>query len=394
MRTLIYLPLVLLFAACSTPEEPKEEPIVVEEPIEDTVQVVEETTDISEFKNNYYNEVAQFLAGMSGDEEYSPFNPYRDLDSWTDYKTQVDKSWTRFEERKLTAIKPWVQQHVVEADRNGKDAFYPFSGPDFTYLNAFLPHAQNYYLFGLEPVGTIPDINELEMDSIDQLYAAMNQAIFDNLHLSFFITKKMKNEINNEQVSGTIPVLLFFMARSGKLIENVEAMNIDDKGQLFALESEDSIQKPFKKIVKIDFRDSVDAPTKSLHYFSMNIANSGFSSNSPLGKFFNNLPADMTTLVKSASYCMHEEKFSDIRDVVLSKSKYLIEDDSGIPFRFFAPEQWNTHCYGIYETPIKSFSEYHQEDLKTAFEEALDLPFRFGYNYPSNLLITERKEEL
>lgn len=393
MRTLIILSALLLFASCENTDQTEETTLPEIQETTETFQK-ETVSDIPTFQDNYYNDVAHFLAGLKGDSINSKFKDFHALESWNDYSTQVNKSWSRFEDRKLSTIKPWVNQNILETGRCGENAFYPFSGPDFTYLNAFLSNAKNYYLFGLEPVGVIPDVNLLEQDSIDQLYAAMNQAIFDNLHLSFFITKKMKEEINNDQVSGTIPVLLFFMARSGKLIENVEALDIDDEGNLVVMEYQDSIQKPFKKIVRIDFKDHADAPTKSLHYFSMNIANSGFSNSSPLGKFFNALPNDMTTLVKSASYCMHEEKFSDIRDVVLAKSKYLIEDDSGIPFRFFAPEQWNTHCYGSYDEPIEAFSEYQQEDLKTAFEEALELPFRFGYDYPSNLLITERKDSL
>ncbi|MFZ9028064.1 MAG: hypothetical protein ACO2Z9_03560 [Crocinitomicaceae bacterium] len=393
MRTLIALSALLLFAACENTNQSQETSLTQIQESPETVH--EDTIPVKpSFQDNYYNDVAQFLAGLKGDSINSKFKEFHELENWADYSSQVNKSWTRFEDRKLSTIKPWVVQNIIETGRCGENAFYPFSGPDFTYLNAFLPDAKNYYLFGLEPVGVIPDVNLLEKDSIDQLYAAMNQAIFDNLHLSFFITKKMKEEINNDQVSGTIPVLLFFMARSGKLIENVEALDIDDEGKLIVMECRDSIQKPFKKIVRIDFRDQAEAPTKSLHYFSMNIANSGFSSSSPLGKFFNALPNDMTTLVKSASYCMHEEKFSDIRDVVLAKSKYLIEDDSGIPFRFFNPEQWNTHCYGSYDEPIDAFIEYQQEDLKSAFKEALGLPFRFGYDYPSNLLITERKDSL
>jgi hypothetical protein len=393
MRGLTYFSFLLFLTACSSGEEQLE---INKMPIEEIANSIEEDSIIEtpSFQDNYYNDVAYFLAGLTGDSMNSVFNDFQVLESWEDYSMQVNKSWTRFEERKLSIIKPWVEQNILETGRCGENAFYPFSGPDFTYLNAFLPDAQNYYLFGLEPIGVIPDVNQLEKDSIDQLYASMNQAIFDNLHLSFFITKKMKEEINNEQVSGTIPVLLFFMARSGKLIENVHAMDIDDAGNLIALESDDSIQKPFKKIVRIDFKDDALAPTKSLHYFSMNIANSGFSNSSPLGKFFSGLPNDMTTLVKSASYCMHEEKFSDIRDVVLAKSKFIIEDDSGIPFRFFDPEKWTSHYFGSYDEPIEAFTEYNQDDLKTAFEGAQGLPFRFGYDYPSNLLITERKDSL
>lgn len=390
MRTLSFS-ILILSISCTQHQQIDD---VLETPIEKKYESskVDIAIQLPSFQENYYNDIAQFLAGLEGDRNDSKLIDFKSLRSWKDYSSQVNRSWLRFEERKLSAIKPWVVQNILDKGRCQENVFYPFSGPDFTYLNALLPNAKNYYLFGLEPVGLVPDVNSMNKDSMNQLYSAMNQAIYDNLHLSFFITKNMKQEINNEQITGTIPVLLFFLARNGKLIENIEALEIDDEGKLIVKNSIDPIDKPFKKIVRIDFRDNVQGPTKSLHYFSMNIANRGFSRDSIMGKFFSALPDDMTTMVKSASYCMHENKYSKIREVVLKKSKFLIEDDSGIPYRFLSPKQWDTFCFGNYEKPIKVFSNYLQDDLKRAFEKSFKLPFRFGYDYPSNLLIADRKD--
>lgn len=383
--------LMLTLTACMGEQEAEQTPeeiipeVITEVPA-DTIDTIALPVGVA-----YYDHIARYISGLTLDSADEAFEAFIDNDSWRDYAMQIDKSWNRFTERKLTAIGPWVKENITDKSLYTKTAFYPFSGPDFTYLNAFLPEADNYYLFGLEPVGKIPNINELEVDSVDQLFIAMNDAIRDNINLSFFITKKMKEEINNDQVTGTIPVLLFFMSRSGKKILDIEPKEINDAGELITIESEDPLNKEFKKIVEISYTEPGATQVKKLYYFSMNIGDSGFYRRSRMVKFFDNLPEDLTTFVKSASYCMHDDQYSKIRNVILTKSKFVIEDDSGIPFRYFPEDQWEHKFYGSYTAPIEAFSMQMQEDYLEAFKQAEPLPFRFGYNYPSNLFIAIRK---
>lgn len=75
-----------------------------------------------------------------------------------------------------------------------------------------------------------------------------------------------------------------------------------------------------------------------------------------------------------------------IRDVVLAKSNFIMQDDSGIPYRFFPPEVWSTQLYGSYTAPIALFSEHAEADLAEAYtsDKVKKLPFRIGYNRVSN----------
>jgi len=43
----------------------------------------------------------------------------------------------------------------------------------------------------------------------------------------------------------------------------------------------------------------------------------------------------VTSYFKATSYMTHKAQFSMIRDQVLAKSDAILQDDSGIPYRFF-----------------------------------------------------------
>ena len=91
---------------------------------------------------------------------------------------------------------------------------------------------------------------------------------------------------------------------------------------------------------------------------------------------------------------MHESYFSQIKDHLLASSSAIIQDDSGIPLRFFDRSLWNLTPYGNYETPTDLFKRYHQNDLAKIFRsKAKPLPFGTGYRWrkgQSNLLLATR----
>jgi hypothetical protein len=73
-----------------------------------------------------------------------------------------------------------------------------------------------------------------------------------------------------------------------------------------------------------------------------------------------------------------------------------VQDDSGIPFRFFQPEEWDVALHGVYDNPIPLFKKLAQGDLRKAVKEKSTgvLPFSYGYHHQkeqSNLLIAEKK---
>ena len=155
----------------------------------------------------------------------------------------------------------------------------------------------------------------------------------------------------------------------------------------------DKVGKKFTNGVEITFLRPGENKLSKLYYYSVSIRNDGFASMPEAEKYLKSLPTDMTTIVKSSSYCMHEDKYDKIRDIVLTHSKFLIQDDSGVPFRFFNKENWNFGYYGIYTRPIPVFSHFYQEDLKKSWSQsAAKLSFRFGYNEESNIFVATRKK--
>ncbi|MGC4050879.1 MAG: hypothetical protein QM757_16050 [Paludibaculum sp.] len=58
------------------------------------------------------------------------------------------------------------------------------------------------------------------------------------------------------------------------------------------------------------------------------------------------------TLLKSTSYMMHSDGFKIIRQMVLDDSALIIQDDSGVPWKYFTPEQWKVQLYGDYVSPL------------------------------------------
>ncbi|MPL92743.1 hypothetical protein SDC9_38856 [bioreactor metagenome] len=342
--------------------------------------------------NDFYNDIARFVAGMPVSDS-SLLKEYTEKTEWKNYAADIDKSWANFQETKLDVMKPWIGKELKEVNGSTKNVFYPFSGPDFVYMYTFLPKAENYYMVALEPVGIIPDITKIG-NSMPSFFAALNNAIKDNLNLSFFITKSMKVQMNNEQIKGTIPVLLFFMARLNLHIQNISPATISKEGKQVLSETDvmDKVNKKFTNGVEITFVRPGENKLCKLYYYSVSIRNDGFESMPEAETYLKSLPTDMTTIVKSSSYCMHEDKYNKIRDIVLSHTKYLIQDDSGVPFRFFNKDKWNFGYYGIYSRPIPVFSQFYQDDLKKSWpQNASKLGFRFGYNEESNIFVATRK---
>ncbi len=124
--------------------------------------------------------------------------------------------------------------------------------------------------------------------------------------------------------------------------------------------------------------------------------NSAFLPDSPLFRFIGSL-GNMTTFIKAGSYLLHWSNFSTVRKLVLDRSLFVLQDDTGIPYRFFKRGDWEITLFGRYATPVKDFTNVEQLDLREAYEDpeggVRPLPFHFGYRWVTqvdNLLLAKR----
>ena len=148
--------------------------------------------------------------------------------------------------------------------------------------------------------------------------------------------------------------------------------------------------------VRIDFRRQGGAGVQTLYYVQANVADDGLKSNGALLKWASSFGAGNVYL-KAASYLPHESYFSRIRSFLLNQAASVLQDDSGIPFRFFRDGGWRCWFFGTYSGTLDIFAKHYQSDLQMAFAApgaAAPLPFGTGYKWrlgESNLLLAVKQ---
>src|SRR5437660_2416563 len=208
------------------------------------------------------------------------------------------------------------------------------------------------------------------------------------LSFSFFITKLMRSDLHGGQVSGTLPILYVFLARSGKTIRDVSLISLDDKGAAYF--ADENAGPNATRGVRILFAGS-DGQERTLYYFSTDLSNSGVR-NSGFLKFCATL-APGNSLIKSASYLLHSGNFTTVRDFLLANSATVIQDDSGIPLAYYSTRKWRLFPFGRYLGPIDEFAGRYQDSYAALFRRAQPIDFGIGYRWrthESNLLLSVR----
>jgi hypothetical protein len=241
----------------------------------------------------------------------------------------------------------------------------------------------------LEPVGQIPELTKLQRGTVAQTLRNMEVSLSSILSVSYFITVNMRENLNSGVVSGTLPVLYVFLARSGKTIRDVSFVNIDEQGEL-QTGDKPGVRTPARGVKIVFTEDS--GRTKTLYYFTTNLADEG-KENAFLKYCRQQSRGD--AFIKSASYLMHMGSFSRVRNFILDHSEAILQDDSGIPLSQFEAGKWFLHPYGNYVGTLTMFQEHYQPRLTELYQRKPQNPLDFGIGYQSrfsqsNLLLAIR----
>ena len=322
------------------------------------------------------DDTARFLAGMPGGSG-SPLGAARQTESWQRFSRNMDELWRRFSVQRQPRIAGFSRSELGSL-RNAPTVWYPFSGPDILFAEAFFPSAGHYELCGLESCGMLPDLATLGADqqaaALDGLYTSLTTA----LSYSFFVTRDMRVDLQRTEVKGTLPLCLVFLARLGYPIESVTPVSLAAGGALVSGQSGSNCPG-----FTIRYRAG-NGRSKSLTYFTENIADFSLR---PDPRYLNYLRGygPVVTYLKSASYLMHTDEFSMIRQRILDKSSALLQDDSGIPLRSLTDNRWDLTFYGQYTGVLDLFKEYYQSDLMTVYQtggpQVREIDFGLGYKH-------------
>lgn len=364
-----------------------------EESIKDSLS---QETAITYQINDTLNSIASIIAGNK--ENHSVYSFISDSKAFLSFSKNFEKRWIGFDSSRIQKLNKFREEVIAKEVKSQKTLFYPFSGPDILYAYTFFPDVEKYVMIGLEPVGSLPEFKKEEKDSLNDYFNKINTSLNAILKYSFFRTESMSKDLKNEEVNGTVHLLFLFLNRTGNSICSAKPVTVDSLGKIKYIHSFEALKKlkTATRGIEIQFVTK-DHQLKTLYYFSLNAANGGLKYNKGFYTYLQNM-GTINTYLKGASYLMHKDYFSMIRNVILKQSQYVIQDDSGIAFHYFTESgrNWNYHFYGKYLKPIPMFSQFYQKDLDSLYQEkgSKDIGFGIGYNFKdknSNFMIAEGK---
>jgi hypothetical protein len=344
------------------------------------------------------DDTARFMAGLPG----KPESPYLELESrpeWKDHAKRLDAAWERANRVLLSGLDEFQRQELNDPAIQNAATFYPFSGPDTLLVTYAFPHSPVYVLVGLEPPGTLPTPalidKQIEKRKMADYFVDVRETVASILGRSFFITKDMDSQFRGQVTDGLLMPMLELLVRSHYTIASFRYIRLDEDGQVVDRELK---QPASNRGVEIEFTSDADHSLHTLYYFSMNLADERLKQNKSFQAFIAGLKG-FNTAFKATSYMTHHREFSVIRDLVLNNANTIVQDDSGMPYKYFVADTWKVQLYGKYTQPFGVFKYWAEPELAKAYSEpgVKPLPFRIGYGYsviPSNELVARRVHPL
>jgi nuclear transport factor 2 (NTF2) superfamily protein len=344
--------------------------------------------------------VAAYLGGLPP-HAGTPLAALATQPSWQAFAKDQDKSWVKYRTTHTDPMSRWAATELDSVRQASPTIFYPFSGPDFLNVFTMFPTSSTYVMFGLEPVGSVPAHATLEDPT---LLPAVKASLWSVLNFSFFRTNDMAVELKSVHLDGAVPLIMLFAARTGNHLQSVRPVELDAQGKLHEVAAADTAHTASqsaataKAIPGAELKlQAADGTEKTIYYFSADLSDWKLNTKSAPLRYMRSL-GPLTTYVKSATYLMHKSYFSKVRNLILERSNYLLQDDSGIAMRYFPKNNWQFTYYGTYKRPINLFAKQYQPELTTAYHDTLHrarpLPFGTGYNWrqtDSNLLLARRR---
>ena len=318
--------------------------------------------------------VARRLAGL----DVPPEPP------WTEHAEAMAAIWTALEERHLGPMRAWAESALADVGDPGARLFYPFGGPDLASAVQFFPSASSYVLVGLEPPGKIPSLEGIPPEALAGELERLRGGLDQLLDAGYFVTKRMEEDFApaDNRLDGFLPVFFLFLAHAGETPAAVRYLALDESGGVHYL---DEVDGDSARAVEIEIRprDGAAGESRKIYYFAQDLSDGGLGEAPPLLRFLG--ARGFNVYMKSASYLLHMDGFATLRDHVLAGAEAVLQDDSGVPARFFlaGAEDWRLRLYGVYRETLPTYREWLQEDLRDAYASdpsAEPLPFAIGYN--------------
>jgi len=337
---------------------------------------------------------AQILAGISPNPPDPALKRLVDTDAFKEHQQWMTSSWNQVSHR-IQTMDVWRSQEIKVPGAQKKTLLYPFSGPDFVNAYTFFPDHARYVFFSLERPGTLPDLESVTLVQFGKMLQDVRSAFHDIFERNYFITSYMAKQLTTPWIRGTVPVMATMMALMNRRIIRIEPLDLfPDLTR--AYDVPDAKRPPvLMRAVRVEFANPNGAGAQQLYYVSLDATDKALDYYPEFLSWVSQYkPA--TLLLKSASYLLHDNQFSKTRTMLLDSADVVVQDDTGIPYRYISQEPWQVKLYGRYHKPIRPMKYGYQKDLEAAYisrPEQAPLPFPFGYHWrgqQSGLIVAHR----
>ncbi len=336
--------------------------------------------------NKSYDDTAKILSGLKIKKEYYHLHKIY-LSSWyLKYKNELDNIWNKYLKTNTINLKNWSKLNLKPI--NNKIILYPFSGPDSYSPIAFFENGKDFILFGEHSSGVFSNKDFFDHSKIKNKMNIFIEYIKSYLKIDqFFKTAGHPLSFKLKDTDIFVTTMIFFLSRLNYTILYIRKIFLNKKNQII----------PFKKNknniegLEIVFKENKTSFIKRLRYFTISMNNNFIRKNSQLVDYFTNYQS-FTTIVRSSFYQLHKDDFSFLRNIILSKSIAIIQDDSGIPIKFYNLKNWDISYFGYYHKPLAIFQKsLHEQYLRKSITR---LPFQYGHyrQNESNLIYVHRKK--
>lgn len=335
--------------------------------------------------DRYYNDIARLMAGL-GQTKGSSLAKFDTLPASKKYHKTIQKFFGDLQKNHLSKMEDFSNKNLKDVRNDSMMLFYPFSGPDFINADAFFPEARTTIMFGLEPVGYVPRISDnISNDELAKVYKILRRSIDSIAHLGYFMTFEMSRDLHMvTQLDGNLSIIALFMAQRNYHILNIKKVVIDDNGNIVdsipGKIDKDSPKDDYISGGLIEYMKPNEYKVRKLYYFSHDVSDQSLAKTPQMIKFFDKFHIDVA-FFKAASYLCSWMK--TVREYVLNNANSVVQDDSGIPVKYFKDTEWNKTFYGKYSRTLKVFYRaFFQKGLKEIYDKdttIIPLKFKFGY---------------
>jgi hypothetical protein len=337
---------------------------------------------------------AQILGGIVANPIEPALKKFVESDAFKEHSQWMTSNWNQVKGRVQT-MDMWRSQEIKLAAAQRKNLLYPFSGPDFLNAYTFFPEHRRYIFFSLERPGALPDLESVTPVQFAKLLQDVRSAFRDIFERNYFITSYMTKQLTTPWIRGTVPVMAIMMALMNRRIVRIEPLDLFPDLTVGYDAPEAKRPRVLMRAVRIEFAHPNSTGTQQLYYVSLDATDKAL-------EFYPDFLAwigqykPATVLLKSASYLLHDNQFAKTRTTLLEAADIVVQDDTGIPYRFISQNPWQVKLYGRYNRPIRPMTYGYQKDLETAYNsraEHIPLPFPFGYHWrgqQSGLIVAHR----